>query len=431
MKKLFVIHTINKKNKKENKELLCCKDKKEIENNCPPLKFSEEHSNMINSSPSTINSFEDYRKSLNFFSLETASFNINEESNKNDENPQTNDFLCKKKKLHFDLAKDNSDNSTNISSLSIDNSLNKKIEKNEIFEVNDTENVKKLKNIKKKKSFYNEGRWSFEEHTKFIEALVEYRKNWKNMQIYIGTRSSSQVRSHAQKFLLKLKTIENPKFNFDFKNSKIKNLNDIIEEIIRKKENNNYEKKHIIDILIDLSLTISNENSRLSINKKKTKCSKEDSKINIENHLPNNISQDNKKDIINMNKIKFSSLNEGKLEELKNGEENKENKLVNNMKIKERKKNIINKDKTNTSKEEKDKSLGTETNINLVEEEPILFNDDFYCNSNKRLVIDDGVAFYVNDSEIFNYNNISQRIKDYYYHTNYESSYLFNKYFFS
>jgi len=112
-------------------------------------------------------------------------------------------FCAKKKKLHFDILKD-SDNSTNISSLSIDNSLNKQLDKNGIFEVNDAENVKKIKKIKKKKSFYNEGRWSFEEHKKFIEALVEYRKNWKNMQIYIGTRSSSQVRSHAQKFLLKL-----------------------------------------------------------------------------------------------------------------------------------------------------------------------------------------------------------------------------------
>ena len=429
MKKLFIIHTINKENKIENKELLCCKDKKEIENNCPPLKFSEEHSNMSNSAPSTIISIEDSRKPLNFFSLETTSFNINEASNKNDENPQTNDFLCKKKKLHFDILKD-SDNSTNISSLSIDNSLNKQLDKNGIFEVNDAENVKKIKNIKKKKSFYNEGRWSFEEHKKFIEALVEYRKNWKNMQIYIGTRSSSQVRSHAQKFLLKLKTIENKNLNFDFKNSKIKNLNDVIEEIIRKKENNNNEKKYIIDILIELSLTISNENSRLSINKKKIKCSKGNSKINIKNHLPNNIREDNKKDIINMNKINFSSLNEEKLEELKNGEENKKFKLVNNMKIKDRKKNIINKDKTNTSKDEKDKLLGTEANINLVEEEPIFFNDDFYCNSNKRLIIDDGVAFYVDDSEFFNYNNISQRIKDYYYHTSYESSYLFNKYFF-
>lgn len=52
---------------------------------------------------------------------------------------------------------------------------------------------------------FNQGRWSSEEHKKFIEALFLYGNEWKRVQVYIKTRSSSQARSHAQKFFQKLK----------------------------------------------------------------------------------------------------------------------------------------------------------------------------------------------------------------------------------
>lgn len=48
------------------------------------------------------------------------------------------------------------------------------------------------------------GRWSKEEHEKFLEAYRLYGKEWKKVQTYIGTRSTTQVRSHAQKYLAKL-----------------------------------------------------------------------------------------------------------------------------------------------------------------------------------------------------------------------------------
>ena len=234
MKKLFVIHTINNKNKKENKEVLCNNDKKALDNNHTPLKLSEDELNMSNSAANTtINGSEDSRKSLNFLTEETSSFNISTLSNKNEENFKKNEFLGKKMKLHFDIVKDKSENTTNSSSLILDNTLNKKTEENDDLDENDSKSVKQMKSSKKKKTCYNEGRWSLEEHRKFIEAIAEYRKNWKNIQMYIGTRSSSQVRSHAQKFLLKLKMIENPNLNLDFKTKEIKNLNDVIEEIIK------------------------------------------------------------------------------------------------------------------------------------------------------------------------------------------------------
>lgn len=48
------------------------------------------------------------------------------------------------------------------------------------------------------------GRWTQEEHKKFIKGLKIYGKDWIQIQNYIGTRTSAQTRSHAQKFFGKL-----------------------------------------------------------------------------------------------------------------------------------------------------------------------------------------------------------------------------------
>ena len=44
---------------------------------------------------------------------------------------------------------------------------------------------------------YREGRWSDEEHNKFLEAIHLYGKNWNKVHEHIGTRTSAQTRSHA------------------------------------------------------------------------------------------------------------------------------------------------------------------------------------------------------------------------------------------
>ena len=58
------------------------------------------------------------------------------------------------------------------------------------------------------------GRWTNLEHQKFTEALKIHGKNWKKVEDYIGTRTGAQVRSHAQKFFLKVQK----KLNVDKKN---------------------------------------------------------------------------------------------------------------------------------------------------------------------------------------------------------------------
>ena len=48
------------------------------------------------------------------------------------------------------------------------------------------------------------GRWSPKEHLLFIKGCLLYGNNWKLVKKYIKTRSCSQIRSHAQKYLNKL-----------------------------------------------------------------------------------------------------------------------------------------------------------------------------------------------------------------------------------
>ena len=49
------------------------------------------------------------------------------------------------------------------------------------------------------------GRWNKDEHRKFIEAIIKYGNNWKDVQKYIDTRTSTQARSHAQKYFEKMR----------------------------------------------------------------------------------------------------------------------------------------------------------------------------------------------------------------------------------
>jgi SHAQKYF class myb-like DNA-binding protein len=57
------------------------------------------------------------------------------------------------------------------------------------------------------------GRWTKEEHQRFIEGIKKYGKNWKQVEDYVGTRSGAQIRSHAQKFFIRLEREYNVKLD--------------------------------------------------------------------------------------------------------------------------------------------------------------------------------------------------------------------------
>ena len=79
------------------------------------------------------------------------------------------------------------------------------------------------------------GYWSKSDHDKFIEALYLYENDWPRIQMFIKNRTHKQVRSHAQKFYLKLKTFKDDELGLDFTSSNIKCLENII-YIVKKKE---------------------------------------------------------------------------------------------------------------------------------------------------------------------------------------------------
>ena len=75
-----------------------------------------------------------------------------------------------------------------------------------------SEAVPKKKQRKSNKSSPKEGqttgRWTDEEHQAFLRGLHTYGREWKKVASHIPTRSSAQVRSHAQKYFSKLQKEE-------------------------------------------------------------------------------------------------------------------------------------------------------------------------------------------------------------------------------
>ena len=83
------------------------------------------------------------------------------------------------------------------------------------------------------------GRWTNEEHIRFLKGCLLYGNNWKKVENYVKSRTSSQIRSHAQKFLIKLNKKYKVDLNLPFshsqkyiKNAKHKLSSETINEVL-------------------------------------------------------------------------------------------------------------------------------------------------------------------------------------------------------
>ena len=121
------------------------------------------------------------------------------------------------------------------------------------IQLNNSSKISENKNSK-----FQTGKWTKEEHEKFIEGILMYGNEYKKVQEIIKTRSSDQARSHAQKFFLKIKkAIENIENNSELKqNEKSKKIDDIITEIIPNKTAKNLTQNQKDKLLSAISYNI-------------------------------------------------------------------------------------------------------------------------------------------------------------------------------
>ena len=133
----------------------------------------------------------------------------------------------------------------------------------------------KNKNIIKKNKINSKGRWIKEEHIRFIKGCLLYGNDWKKVEKYVKTRTSTQIRSHAQKFLIKLKKKydiydENEKLKFFDDNDAINIIQkDIYFFVNNLKSNEQFENEmETIEIILLKLFNINQKNGDILVNKR-------------------------------------------------------------------------------------------------------------------------------------------------------------------
>ena len=127
-----------------------------------------------------------------------------------------------------------------------------------------------------------EGRWTLKEHIQFLQALEKFGQNWKKISDFIPSRTSTQIRSHSQKFCKRLKECKDIELGIDFTSRHINNVNDMIAHI--KSVNKDY---NIVNVFLYLS-------EKCYPNKNSQKENKENkANININNIIDETINKNN------------------------------------------------------------------------------------------------------------------------------------------
>ena len=127
-------------------------------------------------------------------------------------------------------------------------------------------------NESKTPKYFNKGRWKEAEHKKFLEAIILYGSDWKSVHKYIKSRSSNQSRSHAQKFILKLKKKLNIIPNYDHENTVMVLSEESIQKLIREMidrssmKNLNSNNKNLYKLVTGFSKLIIGKSKYVSFN---------------------------------------------------------------------------------------------------------------------------------------------------------------------
>ena len=323
---------------------------------------------------------------------------LNEENNNINNNIT---LLGKKTKIYFNTIKQNEKKKTFLTTKYMQKAeeilkeKNLKKNNNKIYPKKNLFQTIKYFFLDNKKQITDGGRWTYEEHIKFIKAFVNYGKRWKTIQKYIGTRSCPQIRSHAQKFLLRLKALKSDKCNFDFKKDNIQSLADVINLIAKKNKKNYNNKEFIINAIITLT-TLNLQNKGKKFFEKK----KDDIIIEIkkkkEDAVNNNISEIDEDFLIkNNNKdIELDYLNSDDLIEDEDIVPNKEN----NLDEKDINNNILLELKENNMEPNNDEIAHIENYNNNYEYMDIPINHNF--NNNSFLFSDDSSLGSFNNAAI-------------------------------
>ena len=183
-------------------------------------------------------------------------------------------------------------------------------------------NVKNTEEINKNKILSNKGRWTQEEQDKFIEGIAIFGTIWKKVKTLIKTRTSTQVRSHAQKFFLKMKTCKDKTLGIDFTLDSIQSIKDMINQI--KSVKNHDDIKSVFIHIRD----------KCDINKKNKKFDEAEDNNNINNinksDMIISLEEDKK---VEANDLKRSKDNNEHSYNLLNNQNNQKNELKNNFDI--------------------------------------------------------------------------------------------------
>ena len=98
------------------------------------------------------------------------------------------------------------------------------------------------------------GRWTEEEHRLFVEAIQKHGKNWKMIEKMVQSRSPTQLRSHAQKFFIKIMQIYNTSDPINYIKENADSLNLVSNSSNEKVERKQTEIEDAIKMKYDTSI---------------------------------------------------------------------------------------------------------------------------------------------------------------------------------